>query len=125
MYLILSIACGGAVGAICRYMASSAIQSLYSNSYPYGTLFCNVLGSLVLGLLYDTLSKEGLFNENIKVFIQIGILSSFTTFSTFALEAFLLIEKGDYISAISYILISVVLSIGALILGINLIRIIS
>ena len=103
MYLVLSVAFGGAIGAICRYTVSNAIQSLSSSSYPYGMLFCNIIGSLILGLLYDSLSKGYLFNDNIKVFLQVGILGSFTTFSAFSLEAFLMIEKGDYISAISFI----------------------
>ena len=124
MYLILSIAIGGAIGASSRYIISSAIQNLSSNTFPYGMLACNILGSIILGLLYASLAKADIFSENIKAFIQIGILGSFTTFSAFSLEAFLMFENADYSAAIIFILLSVLLSIGGLALGINIIRLV-
>ena len=123
MQIILSIAFGGAIGAVSRYMLSSFIQNLIGNSFPYGMLVCNVLGSLVLGILYDNLSKASLFSDDTKLFIQVGILSSFTTFSAFSLESFLMFEKGDYSSAIIFILLSVILSILGLISGIYFFRV--
>lgn len=124
MHIILSIACGGAIGAVSRYMLSSVIQNMTSNSFPYGMLLCNILGSMILGILYDSLSKGSFFSENIKLFIQVGILGSFTTFSAFSLESFLMFEKGDYNSAIIFILLSVILSIGGLVSGIFFFRVI-
>ncbi|MAC40560.1 MAG: fluoride efflux transporter CrcB [Pelagibacterales bacterium] len=124
MYLIISIAIGGAIGATSRYIISTAIQNLSSNAFPYGMLACNVLGSLILGMLYDSLAKAGIFTDNIKAFIQIGILGSFTTFSAFSLEAFLMFEKGDHITAIVFILLSVLLSISGLVLGLNVLRLV-
>ena len=124
MHIILSIACGGAIGAVTRYMLSSVVQNMTSNSFPYGMLLCNILGSMILGILYDSLSKGSLFNENIKLFIQVGILGSFTTFSAFSLESFLMFEKGDYSSAIIFILLSVILSIAGLVSGIYFFRVI-
>ena len=122
MYLFLSLACGGAIGALLRYFLSNAIQILSSNSYPYGILICNILGSVIMGLLYDAMSKGGIFTDSIRMFLQVGLLSSFTTFSAFSLEAFLMIEKGEYTLAITFILLSVFLSIGGLIVGINFVR---
>jgi CrcB protein len=122
MYLFLSVACGGAIGALLRYFLSNAIQILSSNSYPYGILICNILGSVIMGLLYDAMSKGGIFTDSIRMFLQVGLLSSFTTFSAFSLEAFLMIEKGEYTLAITFILLSVFLSIGGLIVGINFAR---
>jgi len=124
MYLILSVAIGGAIGAVSRYILSNAIQNLSSNSFPYGMLVCNILGSIILGMLYDSLSKADFFNGSMKVFIQVGILGSFTTFSAFSLEAYLMFEKADYITAVIFILLSVFLSISGLILGINFIRLV-
>ena len=57
MHIILSIACGGAIGAVTRYMLSNAVQNITGNSFPYGMLLCNILGSMLLGILYDSLSK--------------------------------------------------------------------
>ena len=124
MHIILSIACGGAIGAVSRYILSSVVQNMTSNSFPYGMLLCNILGSMILGILYDSLSKGSLFSENIKLFIQVGILGSFTTFSAFSLESFLMFEKGDYSSAIIFILLSVILSIAGLVSGIYFFRVI-
>ena len=124
MYLILSIAIGGAIGATSRYILSNAIQNLSSNPFPYGMLLCNIIGSIILGLLYDSLTKADFFSDNMKVFLQVGIIGSFTTFSAFSLEAFLMFEKSDYITAVIFILLSVVLSIGGLILGVNAIRLV-
>jgi len=124
MHIILSIACGGAIGAVSRYILSSVVQNMTSNSFPYGMLLCNILGSMILGILYDSLSKGSFFSENIKLFIQVGILGSFTTFSAFSLESFLMFEKGDYSSAIIFILLSVILSIAGLVSGIYFFRVI-
>jgi len=124
MYLILSVAIGGAIGATSRYILSNAIQNLSSNPFPYGMLLCNIIGSIILGLLYDSLTKADFFSDNMKVFLQVGILGSFTTFSAFSLEAFLMFEKSDYITVVIFILLSVVLSIGGLILGVNAIRLV-
>ena len=124
MYLILSIAIGGAIGASSRYILSSTIQNLSSNTFPYGMLVCNIVGSAILGLLYDSFIKADFFTDNIKAFIQIGILGSFTTFSAFSQEAFLMFEKADYITAFIFIILSVLLSIGGFVLGINMIRLV-
>jgi CrcB protein len=124
MYLILSIAIGGAIGATSRYILSSAIQNISSNTFPYGMLVCNILGSIILGLLYDNLTKADIFTDNIKAFIQIGILGSFTTFSAFSQEAFLMFENADYITAFIFIILSVLLSISGFVLGVNMIRLV-
>ena len=72
----------------------------------------------------NSLSKGSLFSDNIKLFIQVGILGSFTTFSAFSLESFLMFEKGEYSTAIIFILLSVILSIVGLVSGIYFIRVI-
>ena len=105
-------------------MLSLAVQNISGNSFPYGMLLCNILGSMILGILYDSLSKGSLFSDNIKLFIQVGILGSFTTFSAFSLESFLMFEKGEYSTAIIFILLSVILSIVGLVSGIYFIRVI-
>jgi CrcB protein len=124
MYLIFSIAIGGAIGATSRYILSSVIQNISSNNFPYGMLVCNILGSIILGLLYDNLTKADIFTDNIKAFIQIGILGSFTTFSAFSQEAFLMFENANYITAFIFIILSVLLSISGFVLGVNMIRLV-
>ncbi len=118
MQIVLSIAFGGALGALARYFLSKNIDALTSSSFPYGILLCNIIGSLLLGILYTSFSKGLFFSENIKILIQVGILGSFTTFSAFSLEAYLMIEKGSYSIAAIFVILSVVLPIMGFILGI-------
>jgi len=119
MQILLSIASGGAIGAVARYFLSKSIDSVSGSNFPYGILICNILGSMVLGYIYIYISKDSFLSENIKPFIEIGILGSFTTFSAFSLEAYLMIEKGNYSTAAIFIMLSVFLSITGLVLGIN------
>jgi len=119
MQILFSIAFGGALGALARYFLSRNIDSLSGSNFPYGILICNILGSMILGFLYEYIAKDSLLSENIKSFIQIGILGSFTTFSAFSLEAYLMIEEGNYSIAAIFIILSVFLSIAGLVLGIN------
>ncbi|MBT35062.1 MAG: fluoride efflux transporter CrcB [Rickettsiales bacterium] len=118
MQMFFSIAFGGALGALARYFLSKNIDNLTGNNFPFGILICNIIGSLILGLLYESLLKSTYFSDNLKLFLQAGVLGSFTTFSAFSLEAFLMIEKGNFSMAGLFIISSVFLSIIGLILGI-------
>ena len=69
--------------------------------------------------------KDPLISENLRIFLQVGILGAFTTFSTFALEVFNMTEKGDYTIAMIYVVLSVILSIGGLFLGISFYRLLA
>ena len=120
MNVILSIAFGGAIGAVSRYMLSSAIQNISGNSFPYGMLLCNILGSMILGILYDSLSKGSLFSDNIKLFIQVGILGSFTTFSAFSFETIDLLTNNKLLLSLMYIILSLVLCLIAAYVGLNI-----
>ena len=123
MQMVFSIALGGALGALARYFLSKNIDNLTDSNFPYGILICNILGSLILGILYESFSKSVLFSDNLKIFLQAGVLGSFTTFSAFSLEAFLMIEKGNYSSAFVFIILSVILSILGLIFGVQFYKI--
>ena len=123
MQMVFSIALGGALGALARYFLSKNIDNLTDSNFPYGILICNILGSLILGILYESFSKSALFSDNLKIFLQAGVLGSFTTFSAFSLEAFLMIEKGNYSSAAVFVILSVILSILGLIFGVQFYKI--
>ena len=123
MQIILAIAFGGALGALGRFFLSKNIDDITVSNFPYGILICNIIGSLVLGFLYESFSKGLFLSDNIRIFLQAGILSSFTTFSAFSLEAYLMLEKGNYSIAAIFITLSVVLNIVALILGIHFYKI--
>jgi len=119
---ILLIGFGGFFGAISRFYASKGAALLLGNKIPYGTLFVNVLGSFLLGLVF-TLSVEKLaISENLRFLIAVGFLGAFTTFSTFSVETLYLLEDGAYASAFIYILGNVILSLSAAFAGIYLAR---
>lgn len=110
---ILYIAIGGAIGAVLRYLASTAVYALLGRGFPYGTLVVNVLGSLAMGVLAILLIERVSTGPELRALLLIGLLGSFTTFSTFSIETLNLIEQGGLIKAGLNILLSVMLCLAA------------
>lgn len=94
MVKILYIAFGGIIGSVLRYVLSALPHKFYWGSFPVGTLFVNLLGSFLIGFGFVLLGKENM-SDNLKLFLFIGILGSFTTFSTFMFESLNLFKDGD------------------------------
>lgn len=117
MWNYVAVALGGVVGCCARYGVTQAVQLFYGKSFPLATLIINVSGCLAMGFLfYLTLERVSL-SPSLRVAILTGVLGGFTTFSTFAMEALLLAEDGETGYALSYILLSVFLGLGAAYLG--------
>ena len=95
MSLWLIIGLGGFVGAILRYWISGWIQSGFL-TFPLGTLGVNFLGSLLLALIMYASEYRGLFGEEVRVFLTIGVLGSFTTMSAFSFESMKLLEQSEH-----------------------------
>mgnify|MGYP002637914081 CR=1 FL=1 len=96
MSLWLIVGLGGFIGAILRYWVSGWIQGGYF-SFPVGTLGVNFIGSLVLALVMYASEYRGLFGEEARVFLTIGVLGSFTTMSTFSYESMKLLEQNQHL----------------------------
>lgn len=94
MSLWLVIGVGGFIGAILRFMISGWIQSGVV-AFPLGTLGVNFIGSFFVSLILYLSEYRGLFSEEIRIFLTIGVLGSFTTMSTFSFESFKLLEQGE------------------------------
>jgi len=94
---LILIAIGGAIGAVARFLLSGWFQSLISFSFfPLGTWLVNLIGSFLLSIIMYTAEASGMFSREFRVFLSIGFLGSFTTFSTFAYESFRLFEEKEY-----------------------------
>jgi CrcB protein len=120
MYQTLAIAAGGALGAVFRYWASTGVYFLSGRGFPYGTLFVNVTGCLLIGFLSVWLLERGLAGPVLRGFLLIGVLGGFTTFSAFSMETVDLIESGQLARALANMLLSVVLCVGAAAAGVIL-----
>ncbi len=119
-YLIVFI--GGGIGAALRHGFNIAFARLLGTAFPYATLFENVSGSIVMGVLVAIFAFRSGIPHHWQLFMTTGILGGYTTFSTFSLDFALLYERGQIGLAALYVLLSVVLSIGGLFAGLALVR---
>ena len=109
MQTLFYIALGGALGAVLRYAVTNGVHAMIGRGFPYGTLTVNVVGSLIMGLMYIIFIERVSNNLPLRVMIITGFLGAFTTFSTFSIETFNLLENGEAAKALINVLISVIL----------------
>lgn len=117
MSSIFYVALGGAIGASLRYMLGLTAARIFGAGFPIGTLSANVLGSALMGLLFGYLSLKANGGEALRLFIGVGLLGGFTTFSAFSLESIMMIERKAYGAFMSYVSLSLVLSLLAIMAG--------
>jgi CrcB protein len=101
-----AIGLGGFLGAVSRVYLNGVFNSLSSSHFPFGTLGVNIIGSFFIGILFAYFSLAQNIPENLKLFLISGFLGALTTYSTFALESFTLLQNGHF----SYALINIVLN---------------
>jgi len=111
MSIYVAIAVGGSLGAVSRYWVSTTTYQWLGVGFPYGTLAVNLLGSLTMGFLSVLLIHRFHVSEEVRIGLLAGFLGSFTTFSTFALDALQLGSNQAVFKAVLYILLSVLLCI--------------
>ncbi len=122
MWTYLAVGAGGALGAMARYAVSAQALHMMGPNFPWGTLFVNVLGSFLIGVLVEALALKINITPELRLLLVTGFLGGFTTFSAFSLDAVNMAQRGDLSNAAVYVVASVTLSIGALIVGLVLTR---
>ena len=111
---------GAGLGGVLRHGVNLAALRLGSG-FPWGTLGINVVGSVLMGLVTGWLALRG-GPPQTRLFVATGILGGFTTFSTFSLETVTLLERGEWLAALAYVLVSVLAGIGGLALALLVMR---
>ena len=120
-YLLVGL--GGAIGSIARYGSGVLVGRVWPSPFPLATMLINIAGSLAMGLLVGWLARTSpAWQADARLFVAVGVLGGFTTFSAFSLDAITLIERGAHLEAALYALGSVVVAIAALYLGLLVTR---
>jgi CrcB protein len=114
---LLLVMTGGAIGAGFRYQLARVAEQQLGGIFPWGTWIANLLGGLLMGVLAGVLVSEGPQGEPLRLFLGIGMLGGFTTFSAFSLEMAQMIERGDIAVAGAYAVSSVAGSVVMLLVG--------
>ena len=120
LYLIVFI--GAGIGGALRHGVNVGATKLLGYGFPFGTFIVNVLGSFAMGLLAGFFAYRGGVPQHVRLFLTTGILGGFTTFSTFSLDAALLIERHSYGAAAGYLVGSVAAGLAALFFGLAVFR---
>ena len=119
---LLIVGCGGFLGAVTRYGLSGLVHRYYGGGFPLGTLAVNVLGCLLLGAIMALVQDRQLFAPNMRIFVTIGILGAFTTFSTFGYESSALLHDQEFRLASLNVVANVVLGLAAVELARSAVR---
>jgi CrcB protein len=120
------VALGGGIGAWLRFVVGRCyvawLGPVRASAFPWGTLTVNLLGSLAMGLLAGWLARHGSATESLRLFLAVGVLGGFTTFSAFSLELVLLAQRGQIGLAALYAALSLGAGVAGLLLGLALMR---
>ncbi len=119
---LLAVGGGGALGAMARYMTYLLSAQLFGFGFPFGTLIVNVVGSFIMGVLTEGMALAWTVSAELRLFLVVGFLGAFTTFSTFSLDVAVLYERGHLGLTLIYILASFTCSVGALFAGLYVTR---
>ena len=119
-FKILSVAVGGALGAVARYLINVSPLAAVFEKFPLPTFVINVVGSFLIGFLMIVLADKFSANENLRMAIMVGFIGAFTTFSTFELEIFALMRDRQLVTAFLYLALSVLVGFAGVLAGVAL-----
>ena len=120
---LLYVGLGGFIGSIGRYLASGAVHQIFPNIYfPIGTAAVNIIGCFLIGVLTGLAELRNLLSSEMRMFLLIGLLGGFTTFSTFGHETIAFMRDGEFLRAAGNVLIQVIMGLSGVWIGYNAIR---
>lgn len=124
MNSLLAVAAGGALGSVARYLCVGWVMALVGTpgGFPWGTLAVNAVGGLIMGALVEAMARGTGVSAELRAFLAVGVLGGFTTFSSFSLEVVLLWQRGEPAQAGAYVVASVALAVGGLLLGLQTVK---
>ena len=117
---IIWVALGGALGAVGRYLVGLSLKT--ASGFPWATMSVNILGSLLMGLVIGWLSRQNGGSDALRLFVAVGILGGFTTFSAFSMDLFTLLERRDIAATLLYLGGSLLGGLVAFIIGFMALR---
>ena len=120
---IAAVALGGAFGSVVRYLVSIYAGRMFGTGFPWGTLFINVSASFILGALAEIFALKWHAPTEVRVLLVVGVCGGYSTFSTFSLEVVTLMNRGATVAAGAYVVASVLLSVGALLAALRVVRV--
>ena len=116
---IMSVAVGGALGAVARYLINVSPAANLFDKFPFPTFFINISGSFLIGFLMILFADKMQVSENVRMAIIVGFLGAFTTFSTFEMEIFGMVRERHFTTASLYLVLSVVVGFAGVIAGVE------
>ncbi len=122
MNILIAIFLGGGIGAVMRHYSILAARGLFGEASPYGTLFVNVAGSLLIGVIMETAAQKSNIPAPVQALLVTGFLGGFTTFSAFSFDVYRLANTGQAVVAAAYVAASVFLSLLAVFAGAYLVK---
>jgi CrcB protein len=119
LFTYVLVAIGGALGSIARYGCSRAVALSYGETFPWGTLVVNIVGSFIIGFVGAISGPDSrlIVSPNVRNFIMVGFCGGYTTFSSFSLQTLQLIQNGDAAEAFGNVLLSVAACMAAVTIG--------
>jgi CrcB protein len=123
MLNLVFVGVGGLLGSIGRYLLAGAVYQIFPNAFfPLGTAAVNILGCFLIGFITGLAEVRNLLSPELRVFLLIGLLGGFTTFSTFGYETIALLRDGAFLTAVANVLVQVIMGLSAVWIGFNVIR---
>lgn len=117
---IILVGVGGMLGSILRFLAGHFINPVPHSGFPYGTFTVNVVGSLLIGMVFGLSQRYEWMTPELRVFLAVGFCGGFTTFSAFAYENIVMLQAKDYVTFALYSVLSFVVCLAATVIGLFL-----